>query len=67
MNNDGIAFGDGLESMREADTVILRFSVYMLSFPLRQGSQGPCETHTPSVRLRRTAPPEGEPIRKELL
>ena len=34
MNNDGIAFGDGLESMREVDTVILRFSVYMLSFPL---------------------------------
>ena len=38
MNNDGIAFGDGLESMREVDTVILRFSLYMLSFPLRQGS-----------------------------
>ena len=35
MNNDGIAFGD---SMREVDTVILRFSLYMLSFPLRQGS-----------------------------
>ncbi len=48
MNNDGIAFGDGLESMREVDTVILRFSVYMLSFPL---SGEPIRKENPSVRF----------------